>query len=61
MTAAEAAAERCERLALRCDPIPERLAEEARPWIDQERLRDPYNAMLTLDGRPVREAWGRWA
>jgi hypothetical protein len=53
-----AAAEAVHKLALRCFPIPEGLAYQARPYIDQHKLIDPHNGRKTLDGRDAGEAWG---
>lgn len=51
------AAERAYRLVLKCDPVPEALASAARQYVDEHRLRDPYNSALTLDGRVAPAEW----
>jgi hypothetical protein len=58
LRASKLAARRCYDLAMRCDPIPEETAEAARLYIDHYKLRDPYNAAKTLDGRGVLDSWG---
>lgn len=48
---AREAAEAVYKLALRCEPIPEALARSAEDFVDEHRIADPFNRLLTLDGR----------